>query len=128
VVRVLTTGPITGGSETILLAEDAGVIDVQLFVHLSGRPAGGGVRPKHLEALMRFKLLVVAVVFGTGLMAGRWAQAQAPAQTPTVISGSDLGFRVDQHKGNTPVGTLVVRVNGQWVEAEFSVGIKRITK
>jgi hypothetical protein len=60
-VRVLTTGPITGGSETILLAEDAGVIDVQLFVHLSGRPAGGGVRPKHLEALMRFKLLVVAV-------------------------------------------------------------------
>jgi hypothetical protein len=59
-VRVLTTGPITGGSETILLAEDAEVIDVQLFVHLSGRPAGGGVRPKHLEALMRFKLLVVA--------------------------------------------------------------------
>ena len=127
-VRVLTTGPITGGSETILLAEDAGVIDVQLFVHLSGRPAGGGVRPKHLEALMQFKLLVVAVVFGTGLMAGRWALAQAPAQTPTIISGSDLGFRVDQHRGNTPVGTLVVRVNGQWVEAEFSVGIKRITK
>jgi hypothetical protein len=44
------------------------------------------------------------------------------------ISGSDLGFQIDQRKGNAPVGTLVVRVNGQWVEAEFSVGIKRITK
>jgi hypothetical protein len=39
----------------------------------------------------------------------------------------DLGFRVDGRKGNAPVGSLVVRVNGQWVEAEFGAGVKRLT-
>lgn len=34
---------------------------------------------------------------------------------PTV----DLGFRIDGRKGNTPVGALVVRINGEWVEAEW---------
>jgi hypothetical protein len=39
-----------------------------------------------------------------------------PVQAPVVISGADLGFRVDGHEGGRPVGTLVVRVNGRWVE------------
>jgi hypothetical protein len=79
----------------------------------------------------RFVLVVLWAASIVG--AGAWAQAQAPAappapaQPPTVISGSDLGFRVDSRKGNTPVGTLVVRVNGQWVEAEFGMGVKRLT-
>jgi hypothetical protein len=60
-------------------------------------------------------------------------QLQVPAapapqlQAATVIAGNDLGFRVASHKGTTPVGTLVVRINGQWVEAQFSVGVKRVT-
>jgi hypothetical protein len=64
---------------------------------------------------------------------GVWGHAQAPIppltqpQTSTVISGSDLGFRVDGRKGNAPLGTLVVRINGQWVEAEFGTGVKRLT-
>ena len=48
-------------------------------------------------------------------------------QASAVIAGNDLGFRVESHKGNTPVGSLVVRINGQWVEAQYSVGIKRLT-
>jgi hypothetical protein len=48
-------------------------------------------------------------------------------QAVTVIAGNDLGFRVESHKGNTPVGSLVVRINGQWVEAQFSFGIKPVT-
>jgi hypothetical protein len=60
-------------------------------------------------------------------------QLQVPAapapqlQAATVIAGNDLGFRVESHKGNTPVGSLVVRINGQWLEAQFSVGVKRVT-
>jgi len=39
-----------------------------------------------------------------------------PLEQPTIISGADLGFRVEGHTGGVPVGRLVVRVNGRWVE------------
>lgn len=80
-----------------------------------------------------FRLFVVIIILGAMFAAGRWTHAQAPApppaqsQAPTVISGSDIGFRVDKQKGNTPVGTLVVRIKGQWVEPEFAMGIRPLT-
>ena len=37
---------------------------------------------------------------------------------PTVIAGSDLGFRVESTKDNVPVGKIVVRINGHWVDAQ----------
>jgi hypothetical protein len=53
--------------------------------------------------------------------------AQTPAQssaTPTVISGSDLGFRVERRRSDRIAGTLVVRINGEWVPAEFVERLK----
>jgi hypothetical protein len=41
----------------------------------------------------------------------------SPAQGPKVgdvITGSDLGFRIDEIKGDRVGGTIVVRVKGQW--------------
>ena len=74
-----------------------------------------------------FRLVMIPLLLGTLLMAGVWVRAQAVRpQTPTVISGSDLGFRVDGHSGSTPIGVLVVRINGQWVEVESGVGVKRL--
>jgi hypothetical protein len=75
-------------------------------------------------------VLVVSSLMGTGV----WSFAQVqPRSTdaPIVLSGNDVGFRVDGHKrerrtdsltGRTStadiaVGQLVVRINGQWVEA-----------
>jgi hypothetical protein len=37
---------------------------------------------------------------------------------PTVLSGSDVGFRVEGQRGNVAVGTIVIKVNGEWVEAD----------
>jgi hypothetical protein len=46
------------------------------------------------------------------------AQAPTARPFPTVISGSDFGYRVDGlHIGEAPIGTLVVRINGGWYEA-----------
>jgi hypothetical protein len=77
------------------------------------------------------KRIGLVVVWAVSIVAaGVWAHAQTTVpqtQAPTVLSGNDLGFRIDSRKGNTPVGTIVVRVNGQWVEADFSVGMKRLT-
>jgi hypothetical protein len=38
---------------------------------------------------------------------------------PRVMTGADVGFRVEGIRGNIPVGTLVVKVNGEWVAAEI---------
>ena len=35
---------------------------------------------------------------------------------PRVVSGPDFGFRIESEQGGVPVGKLVVRVNGKWIE------------
>jgi hypothetical protein len=36
---------------------------------------------------------------------------------PTVVSGMDLGFRINGLQGDTAIGTFVVRINGRWIPA-----------
>jgi hypothetical protein len=79
-------------------------------------------RPIRLFALV----LVVAAAFG----AGAWVHAQTvqPA-APTIISGNDIGFRVDEpatRARGRVTGNWVIRVNGQWVEPSYSGGLKQL--
>jgi len=37
-------------------------------------------------------------------------------ETPTVVSGSDVGFRIERTQDGIPVGRLVIRVDGRWVD------------
>ena len=37
-------------------------------------------------------------------------------ETPIVISGNDVGFRVERTQDGIPIGKIVVRVNGVWVD------------
>jgi len=55
------------------------------------------------------------------------ARAQSPAQRGTIISGSDLGFRVERQQSNRVMGTFVVRINGEWIVAEPAPGAKALT-
>ena len=41
--------------------------------------------------------------------------SRTPVDLPIVLSGNDVGFQITARDGTTPVGTLVVRVDGQWV-------------
>jgi hypothetical protein len=51
-----------------------------------------------------------------------WAQQQNRLPAPRVLSGGDIGFRVEGTDINgKPTGTLVVRWNGAWVEPGMSV-------
>jgi hypothetical protein len=55
------------------------------------------------------------------IIEGVLARAETPAQrgtTPTVLSGSDIGFRVEPQGRDAVAGTFVVRINGQWIPAE----------
>jgi hypothetical protein len=72
-------------------------------------------------------LIWVVSLVGVAVWARAQAQAQRPTQPATIISGNDLGFRVEGRNGSTPTGRLVVRMNGQWVDVESSAGVKRLT-
>ncbi len=56
----------------------------------------------------------------------RGAQGTKSA-SPRVLSGADIGFRVDSTNGDTVVGHFVVRVGNQWREVETPVGPKLLT-
>jgi hypothetical protein len=78
------------------------------------------------------RLVVAALLFVGALAGSAVASSQALVQPtpvePVVLSGSDIGFRMTARKGATPVGQLVVRIDGQWLEVEYSLGLKRLTK
>jgi hypothetical protein len=92
--------------------------------------------------LLRTKILFVlaiAIVFTAGAFAALGLQSPpsfnmpafnprqpAQAQAPQVISGDDIGFRLEQSKGKAAIGTLMVRVNGQWLEAEPAAKVKPV--
>lgn len=65
---------------------------------------------------------------GTMLMAAGWASAQSAQNrqtTPTVLFGNDVGFRVESERGGRPVGVIVVKRDGRWVEAQVGVPMVR---
>ena len=71
---------------------------------------------------MRARGLVWVVVIVLIAFAAAWSYAQSlqvTPVTPTVLSGADFGFRVEGNRAGTPIGTLVIKMNGQWVEAEI---------
>ncbi len=77
--------------------------------------------------------LVVAVVGVASLLgagAGAWAGVQfprwRPLPEPVVLSGSDLGFRVQGIYGDAPMGEIVIRVNGAWIDAPLGSGPQNV--
>ena len=68
------------------------------------------------------RFAVVLVASAALLVAAAWSYAQAIAPrpvTPVVLAGPDIGFRMQAQKGGTPVGQLVVRIDGEWRAVEF---------
>jgi hypothetical protein len=81
-----------------------------------------------------FRFSVVALIVALSFGATRWVSAQAvqapqfPSQQPDsaapIISGNDIGFRVDRQETQRLgrlTGTWVVRINGQWIEPAASL-------
>jgi hypothetical protein len=64
-----------------------------------------------------------------GASAGGSAVAAAgQSKEPRVLSGPDLGFRVEGiAKDGAPIGAIVVRVDGKWVSPQFQPGLRRLS-
>ena len=52
---------------------------------------------------------------------GTLASAQTRRDPGAVISGADIGFRPDGWNGKARTGTWVVKINGEWVEAQSTM-------
>ena len=50
--------------------------------------------------------------------AGAIAAAQTRRESGAVISGDNIGFRPEGWNGKARTGTFVVKVNGEWVDAQ----------
>ena len=83
---------------------------------------------------MKQQLLIVTVLVA-GFIGGTLANAQqgtirvngtrnqTVAVKPLVVSGPDVGFRIESRRGSVALGKMVVRVDGGWVDAEFAPGV-----
>lgn len=77
------------------------------------------------------RYLLAGCVLVVGLLASAKAHEQSVAPRslpPVVLSGADVGFRMTARRGDTPIGELVVRVDGAWQKVEFASGLKLATK
>ena len=69
--------------------------------------------------------VVVAAWLASLVAVGTVARGQTFAFTPLpevmIMSGEDIGFRVEGWRGSVPAGRLVIRVDEQWVEVRESM-------
>ncbi len=77
------------------------------------------------------KRLIIGAGFLVSLLsAAAWGRAQAVDTQPAghvVLSGSDVGFRIEGVRGGKPVGRLVVRQNGEWIDVESPVVVRPLS-
>ena len=61
----------------------------------------------------------VLSLLAVGAVVSAQVKAWRPIPEPKVLSGDDVGFRVDGFRGDVPSGAIVIRVNGEWIQAEI---------
>jgi hypothetical protein len=79
---------------------------------------------------LRTRIGFVVMWAASLVVVSMWGQAQTVENrlaSPVILSGSDVGFRIEGRSGNTPIGRVVVRINGEWVVPESAGGLKPLT-
>lgn len=74
-------------------------------------------------AYVLIAILWAASVAAAAAFASPQAPEFRPVREPRILSGPDIGFRVTGMYGDVPAGTLMIRVNGAWVEAHLGGGV-----
>ena len=59
---------------------------------------------------------IAAWVISLVAVGGLVASAQRLTISPTLVSGDDIGFRIERTVEGVPIGKLVIRVDGRWVD------------
>lgn len=80
-------------------------------------------KPGTVKLALAWILSLVVVAAGSRLIL-----AQTNNADRRVVSGSDLGFRIDSERNGVPTGHFVIRVNGNWIEVKEAVVASRLTR
>jgi hypothetical protein len=76
-----------------------------------------------MKRLILFWIAAVIIAMAT------YAFAQGRLAQPQMLSGNDIGFRVESiDLSGKAVGTWMVRYNGNWIEVSSQGGIRPATK
>ena len=62
-------------------------------------------------------LWVVSLFMVASVVKAQVFEMPRPLPEARVVSGPDFGFRIEGDQRGTPIGTLVVRIDGKWIEA-----------
>jgi hypothetical protein len=68
-------------------------------------------------------LVVSGISFSAQVQPRRGAPGLPPGlitESPTIVSGADIGFRIERTRDGIPIGKVVVRVDGRWIDTEMS--------
>ena len=75
---------------------------------------------------------IAACLFSLGFVTSLFAQTRRPSLPettvsvyPTVVSGGDIGFRLERTVDGIAVGRVVIRVDGRWIDTTAPVTIAR---
>jgi hypothetical protein len=72
-----------------------------------------------IRAIVTLAALWVLSLFIVSSVGAQQAFAVDPLPEPRIISGADVGFRIEGMQKGAPVGRLVIRVDGKWIEARL---------
>lgn len=62
-------------------------------------------------------LWVMSLLMVASVVKAQVFEPPRPLPEPRIVSGPDVGFRIEADQRGVAVGTLVVRVDGKWIEA-----------
>ena len=65
-----------------------------------------------------YRILVALLWLASLVTVGTVRAAQTRREAGAVISGDNIGFRPEGWNGKARTGTFVVKINGEWVEAQ----------
>ena len=83
--------------------------------------------PAYEVAMSISRRQVLVSLLGSGAASAATAAA-GQTNEPRVLTGSDLGFRIDgTARDGAPVGAIVLRIDGKWVSPQFQSGLCRIS-
>jgi hypothetical protein len=77
----------------------------------------------------RSRFIVALLWLVSLVVTGAVVAAQSSRRDPgAVISGNDIGFRPEGWNGKARTGTWLVRINGDWVEAQGAFKAATVTR
>ena len=69
-----------------------------------------------LAAIWALSLLAVSAISSSAQAQRGQPGVNFLTEGPTVVSGNDVGFRIERMQDGIPVGKVVVRIDGRWVD------------